>query len=435
MVKAKVIRLKTIFCFLAVLIYSFLPLENVFAADDDEAVSASEYMSWGIEAMGLNEIVAAINQKSDVPEILVAVIDTGVNEAVFHERFPNRHLDSYCVATCEEGMVDEVGHGTRVISTIAEGTADNVNLLMIRASATPTFTVTDLINSVNYAVSQGADVINISAGNPFYFDNDDYNEDYEMTWGEIYQLVWEIEKDVIDGATESGAIIVGAAGNDGDNEYEHYPASYDSAISVGAVNEDKERANFSNYNEYLDFVAPGVMIYGLNAFYTGGEDEEITSWGEGTSMAAPHITAAIADLLSFNKGLTMNEIVEILRLKAIDLGDEGRDDYYGYGFPDFSGEEFCLDNMYCDEFRVFRAEAPENQDDPDTPEEPGTSDESDTTDGPDIPVPNTAEKEVKMPNSGQFSHKNDNFAIVSTPVIGFILTIIIVVILAKKAKV
>ena len=350
---------------------ALLSFRSASAAGDESA----EFMSWGIEAMGLDNAISAIEQKGDAEHLLVAVIDTGVNEAVFREYFPDRNLTGYCVAACEGGMVDNVGQGTHIISTIAEGTSDNVDLLMIRVSDSGNFTVTDLINAINYAVSQGADVINISAGNVFDFDDETYNEEYDMTWGEIYRLVWEIEKEAIDEAVDAGAIIVGAIGDDGNN-YARYPASYEKVIGVGATNEDLTLTNFSNFNEFVNYVAPGTRIEGLNARY-GAEGQEMTFLNYGTSTAAAHVTAAVAALLSFNKDLSLNEVTELLNSKAIDLGTAGRDDYFGNGFIDFSEAEFCIDGVDCDEYGVFVVR--------------------------EIPVPDTADDVPGAPDTGMFT--------------------------------
>ena len=315
----------------------------------DSASGKQNYMSWGIEAMGLNYAIDAVEKKEDASNILVAVVDTGVKTSVFNTRFPEKDLDGYCLEGCEDGMDDTIGHGTHVIGTIAEGTADNVKLLMVRMSNSGSFNLTKLLTSIEYAVSQGADVINVSAGVIF---------DFEI---ENHRLAWEIAKEYIDEAEAAGAVVVATAGNTG-TDGANYPASYDSAISVGAVNNELERAGFSNHNEYLDFMAPGVAVYGLNYAYTGGEGQSIMYQEDGTSMAAPHITAAVANLKSFNKDLKLLDVVSLLKMNAIDLGDEGRDDNYGYGFVNFADAEFCVSGKTCDEYGVFvGSESPEEQ--------------------------------------------------------------------------
>ena len=199
-----------------------------------------EFMSWGIEAMGLDKVISAVEEKDDVERLLVAVIDTGVNEALFRDTYPERTLLGYCVAACPDGMVDNVNHGTHIISTIAEGTPSNVDLLMIRVSENRTFTIGDLRTAMDYAVSQGADVILVSAGMSLDFEDETtFNEQY--TWGEIYHMIWEAMQEKVDEAVDAGAIVVSVAGDDGEGEV-FYPASYDNAISVCGAGDENLRA-------------------------------------------------------------------------------------------------------------------------------------------------------------------------------------------------
>ncbi|MBQ3474102.1 S8 family serine peptidase [Candidatus Saccharibacteria bacterium] len=346
------------------------------------ALAADEFMSWGIEAMGLDKAISVIEEKGDAEHLLVAVIDTGVNEALFREYFPDRNLSGYCIVACPDGMVDNVNHGTHVISTIAEGTPSNVDLLMIRVSEGRTFTIGDLRAAMDYAVSQGANVILVSAGMSLDFDDETaFNEEY--TWGEINNMIWEAMQGKVDEAVDAGAIVVSVAGDNGANEV-FYPASYDNAISVGAVSEGLSIADFSNYNEYVDYVAPGMRIRGLNASY-GAEGQDITTLDQGTSSAAAHVVAAIANILSFNKNLTLDEMRALLNSKAVDLGEEGRDDYYGNGFIDFSEVEFCTEEVECDEYGVFAL----------IPDEPEPDEEE------DVPVvPNTGDGGINAPDTG-----------------------------------
>ena len=349
------------------------------------ALAASEYMSWGVEAMGLDKAISVIEEKGDAAHVLVAVIDTGVNEALFRDYFPERNLFGYCVVACESGMTDKVNHGTHVISTLAEATPSNVDLLMIRVSEGRTFTIGDLKTAIDYAISENSDIIVISAGMALDFeDESSFNEQY--TWGEINSMIWESMKGKMDEAADAGAIVVSVAGDNGTNEV-FYPASYDNVISVGAVSEGLTIADFSNHNELVDYVGPGMRIRGLNASY-GTEGQDITTLDQGTASAASHVAAAVANLLSFNKDLTLDEIRVLLNSKATDLGETGKDDYYGNGFIDFSEAEFCTEEVECDEYGVFALIPPE----------------------PDVPVPDTSDDDIKAPDSGYLTKQVESGA-------------------------
>jgi thermitase len=65
---------------------------------------------------------------------------------------------------------------------------------------------------------------------------------------------------VIDYATELGALVVAAAGNDGDNG-PFYPAAYRNVLSVGSTNSSDRKSSFSNYGYWLDVMTPGQNMY------------------------------------------------------------------------------------------------------------------------------------------------------------------------------
>lgn len=113
-------------------------------------------------------------------------------------------------------------------------------------------------------------------------------------------------RDAISRGVDRGILFVAAAGNQGASE-PVYPAAFDNVISVGAVDAGGRRAGYSNFGEWLDLVAPGG-----DASRDGNSDNQadvITStWGrdsggtftadyaalQGTSVAAPHVSAVVA---------------------------------------------------------------------------------------------------------------------------------------------
>ena len=81
-------------------------------------------------------------------------------------------------------------------------------------------------------------------------------------------------------AYNEGVLIVAAAGNDGTTEHD-YPASFPHVVSVGAVDQKGVRADFSNYNDQIEIVAPGVSVMS-----TAPNDSYVTLTG--TSMSTPY---------------------------------------------------------------------------------------------------------------------------------------------------
>jgi len=202
-------------------------------------------------------------------------------------------------------------HGTHVAGIIA-ATRDNsegiaglalAQLLSVRVLCDEGWGYDDVVASgIAWAADHGAKVINLSLGSPYPSDPVEAACEY---------------------AAGLGATIAAASGNDGRGEI-GYPAAYSACIAVGATKPDSRLAGFSNYGPEQEVVAPGVEIMSCA---TGDAYQE----SDGTSMATPQVSGVAALVLAVNNGLTTDEVRAILDASAVDLGDPGRDDRYGYG--------------------------------------------------------------------------------------------------------
>jgi subtilisin family serine protease len=135
-------------------------------------------------------------------------------------------------------------------------------------------------------------------------------------------------------AYNSGVLLIAASGND-DKPIVMYPAAFASVIAVGAVDQSDNRAWFSNYGyPELEFAAPGVDINS-----TFPPDTYLVD--SGTSYAVPHVTGTAALIFgskvdpeydaNSNGRWDSSEVREKLKDTALDLGQSGKDGYYGYG--------------------------------------------------------------------------------------------------------
>ncbi len=167
-----------------------------------------------------------------------------------------------------------------------------------------------VIDAINYAIDNGADIINLS------FIGLNHGAELE---------------NVIKKAYKNGIILVAAAGNETKNGQGYnldatpmYPVCYgngkvnDFVIGVGAVDIFDEKVNFSGYGSCVDIMAPGVSIFGTVPHNVGGNilsnvfDEYYSGFWAGTSVAAPMVTGAVALIESINYGITTKEVVNIL---------------------------------------------------------------------------------------------------------------------------
>lgn len=205
-------------------------------------------------------------------------------------------------------VVDDNGHGTHVSGIIAaqhsdtvphggsyvEGIAPQAKILPLKfLDKDGGGVISDAVAAIDYAVARGAKVINAS-------------------WGG--SGCSQTLRDHIQSLESKNIIFVAAAGNDfvDIDYYKEYPASFPSnaQITVGAVTQDGTMASFSNYGDIgVDLFAPGQAI---TSTFPGGMETL-----DGTSMATPFVTGAVALLDAAMPGATISEIRQALFSSAI----------------------------------------------------------------------------------------------------------------------
>lgn len=269
---------------------------------------------------------------------VVAVIDTGVAYENYgqYQRAPDlagtNFVQGYDFVNNDAHPNDDEGHGTHVTGTIAQTTNNNLGVtgVAFNCSIMPikvldqngSGSYADVADGIYYAADHGADVINMSLGGP-YNSNTLHN-------AVIY-------------AYNQGVTIVAAAGNSGSSPVD-YPARYPEVIAVSAVRYDKQLAPYSSYGQEVELCAPGGDLnvdqnhdgYGdgvLQQTFSGSPTNFGYYFYQGTSMATPHVSGVAALLVSLGVRGPDN-IRQILRDTAEDLGAPGRDQYYGYGLVD-----------------------------------------------------------------------------------------------------
>ena len=170
-----------------------------------------------------------------------------------------------------------------------------------------------IFEAIDWAIDEGADVINMSLGGGGKYRTG------QATFDEAYKR---------------GVLSVASAGNNGSTQLS-YPASYDKVISVAAVDQEKNRASFSQNNNMVDISAAGVSIASL---YLGGR----YAYMSGTSMATPHVTGAIARIWSTCGACSNDQVEQCLLSTAEDLGPVGRDNEYGAGLLQTQNAYDCM---------------------------------------------------------------------------------------------
>jgi len=130
--------------------------------------------------------------------------------------------------------------------------------------------------------------------------------------------------DAIEEATNAGAFIAVAAGNENEDASGFSPSSAPSACTVGATDESDVRAEFSNFGDVLDIFAPGVDI---TSAWIGSSSA--TNTISGTSMACPHIAGLAAYLIGLEGPKSPADLCK--RIQELALTDIIQDE--GSGSP------------------------------------------------------------------------------------------------------
>lgn len=280
-----------------------------------EIVDGVDNYSWGNDYMGMSKLKKEAASYGYTRKVTVAIVDTGINAS--NKMFKGRKISSqsYNFFDGNKNVKDVFGHGTHVSGIITDATPANVSLLVLRvANSQGQSSMLTIKIALQYAIAKKSDVINLSMG--FIDANADVYNYLDTT---------------IDKAYDKGIPISCAAGNQdtGGIDVKYcYPANYSKTIAVSAIDSHEQMADYSNRGKGIDFTAPGTGI--ISADYKGVSTLRIMS---GTSMAAPHITAAIAYLKMMQPNLSVKGVYRELKLYCKDLGKKGKDNDYGWGCP------------------------------------------------------------------------------------------------------
>ena len=280
-----------------------------------------------------------------VPEIKIAVLDTGIETS--HFEFQNNSRDDRRNNSKFEGDKDfvdildgadkfigdflkmdnvpddHVGHGTHVAGIIGSlgkkmplGVAPKCTIIPIKVlgalksgnSVVGAGLVDNINSGIHYAVNAGADVINMSLG-------------IKHTGGGLPH------EGVIRYALKKNVTVVAASGNDGKKD-KYYPGALEGVIAVGASDNLGYVAPFSTYGGHVSVTAPGVNIYSTSL--SNGY-----AMASGTSQAAPIVSGVIALLKSraLEKGKRVDNalITNIIHQTTDKFTSQYRDQKSGFG--------------------------------------------------------------------------------------------------------
>lgn len=218
---------------------------------------------------------------------------------------------------------DNYGHGTHVAGIVAATANNTIGVAGVCPGCsilagkvlndTGSGSTSAIANGINWAVNNGAKVINMSLG--------------QRTSSRTLETA-------VNNAWNQGAVIVAAAGNTG-SQSQIYPAAYPNVIAVAATDNTDAKASFSTYGaRWVDVAAPGVNVYSTfpnHPFYLATENGRSQGYdvGNGTSMASPIVAAAAALAWSSHPGATQTTVRANVESTADKIAGTGT--YWAYG--------------------------------------------------------------------------------------------------------
>ncbi len=269
---------------------------------------------------------------------VIAVIDTG---AAYENHGKTKKLEDlektsfkspYNFVNNSDKAIDDNGHGSHVAGTIAQttnngkgvaGLAFNATIMPVKVlNANGTGRSSDIAEGIRYAADKGANIINLSLGSRFPS---------------------KIIEDACQYACSKGCLLVCAAGND-NSLFPNFPAGCKGSISVSAVRDDNQLAFYSNKWSGNTIAAPGgdMNVDQNNDGYMDGILQNTfkngdTSAGDyvlfqGTSMAAPHVSAVAA--LLWSRGIKNPETIKDIITKTAYTKSLNLKSGYGAGILD-----------------------------------------------------------------------------------------------------
>jgi subtilisin family serine protease len=283
--------------------------------------------------------------------VRVAVVDTGI---WYHHPDLWANIDLAAGASFVPGthdFLDDHGHGTHVAGIIAAannnwgtiGIAPNSTLIPVKVlAADGVGRISWFISGIIHAVNQDADIINLSLG--YYLQKNGYLPYYTA---EDASFLRKMIRKVINWAVSQGAFVVNSAGNAG-LDLDHsgniisIPTEEGNGIVVSATGPDglgnfDELASYSNYGTSAIWVAaPGGDF--RNYPTSGWWNDMVLSttidgwmWSAGTSSAASVVSGVAALVLEKYGPMNPAQLKTHLAQTADDLGQPGRDPFYGNG--------------------------------------------------------------------------------------------------------
>lgn len=293
-----------------------------YIREDVHGISTETIQHYGWELDRFN--IPSYWSNTNGAGVKIAVIDTGCD--IEHEDLKGNMIYGMNFVNKNEPPIDRNGHGTHVSGTIAAqnngrgmvGVAPLAKIMPVKSLGDDgSGEIDTIVEGIIWATDNGADFITMSLG---------------------ASVANKKLQKALEYAASKKVISFCAAGNAGPNTDIMYPAKYDTAIAIGAIDKNLNLTDFTCSGESLDFLAPGLDILSC----VPGNNYALMS---GTSMSNPFAVGCAALLLSWNRKNrkyildTVDDYINVFKDKALSLSNSKYQTkkYQGYGIISLKG--------------------------------------------------------------------------------------------------
>ncbi len=273
---------------------------------------AAEVLDWGIDRIDAEVVHAAGNKGVGVN---VAILDTGGDKDHPDLNFAG----GFSTVTDDPTDWDDInGHGSHCSGIVSAndneigviGVAPDCNLYMVRISKSGPFGDDTILPGLDWVINTHLDA-----------DPDNDIQIVSMSWGGTYASA--AEEAALQACYDHGMLLVAAAGNEEGAII--YPARLPTVMAITASAPGDIAAWFTNFGPEAELMAPGRLIYST---YKNGQYRSLS----GTSMSCPMVAGAAAVAWAAHPTYTRDEIRQLMRDSAEDIGLPF--EYQGYGLAD-----------------------------------------------------------------------------------------------------
>lgn len=281
-------------------------------------VDLNNHHSLGATVMGLDNYNNIINENGNPKDIVIGTIGYGINYQ--NEFFNERISDNYYNFVLNNKDISEtIAQGSRIAEVLVDSTTNNVKIMPLVTVTEEGYTSTSsILKAIAYA-AKNSDVICYELINT---QSEPIDLALESCFKENVPVSCVSSNSQYETSTENSEKEENSKEGD-------YPANHGMTIAVSSLDREMNLADYSGKGDYIDFAAPSTDVEEIFS-----NSANISRWS-GAQYSNAQIAAIIALIKTYSKDATILDVYNFLRNFSEDLGDEGKDELYGYGCPKF----------------------------------------------------------------------------------------------------